>query len=306
MLLRYRLLLYVVIPLMFGLGIAGYHIISNQTELLMQFGIDNAEQLNSVVFEDLYTSMRNGGGRNENRAVIERLKKVKGIEDISIMHGPPIDRQFGIELDERPVDDIDREAIKGLEQKAIERDKGYRVVRFVKPIFVKEECKKCHIAEVGEVNGVISIKVSLKEHDAMVRNSIIDTIFIGVGILFITGIICLFFTYRSIMLPMKILEQGISAVDHGDFKYRIYLKTGDVFQHMADVLNNMAQQLGSLYSNMENRVAEKTKVLQDRIDELERFHKATIQREFRIQELKEKAKELEQDIEKLKGGQRGR
>jgi PAS domain S-box-containing protein len=48
---------------------------------------------------------------------------------------------------------------------------------------------------------------------------------------------------------------------------------------------------------LEQKVAEKTKELKERIVELERFHDATIQREFRI-------KELRDEIDRLKGGKR--
>lgn len=52
-------------------------------------------------------------------------------------------------------------------------------------------------------------------------------------------------------------------------------------------------ELRSLKEDLERQVAEKTRDLQTRIDELERFHQATIQREFRI-------KELRDEIERLK------
>jgi len=57
------------------------------------------------------------------------------------------------------------------------------------------------------------------------------------------------------------------------------------------------QEILTLNEQLEQKVEEKTKELKERVSELERFHDATIQREFRI-------KELRDEIEELKGGKR--
>ncbi len=57
-------------------------------------------------------------------------------------------------------------------------------------------------------------------------------------------------------------------------------------------------ELKKLKENLEDEVQEKTKELKERVSELERFHSATIEREFRI-------KELRDEIERLKRGDAG-
>jgi hypothetical protein len=49
--------------------------------------------------------MRRGGGRAENKAISRRLSGIEGIEEIRIIQGPPLHRQFGRRLDERPLGD---------------------------------------------------------------------------------------------------------------------------------------------------------------------------------------------------------
>ncbi len=51
-------------------------------------------------------------------------------------------------------------------------------------------------------------------------------------------------------------------------------------------------ELRNLKSDLENQVHEKTKELQERVVELERFQNATVEREFRIKELREEIKKL--------------
>ena len=57
------------------------------------------------------------------------------------------------------------------------------------------------------------------------------------------------------------------------------------------------QDLVSLKNNLEVQVREKTKELEERISELERFHDATIQREFRMKELRDEIEQLKKEKE---------
>jgi len=47
-----------------------------------------------------------------------------------------------------------------------------------------------------------------------------------------------------------------------------------------------------LYGDMELKISEKTKELNERIEELERFHDATIDREIRMKELRDELERL--------------
>ena len=61
------------------------------------------------------------------------------------------------------------------------------------------------------------------------------------------------------------------------------------------------EELRKLKDELEIKVAEKTKELQERISELERFHEATVGRELRMKELRDKIEELESKLKKTKG-----
>lgn len=57
-------------------------------------------------------------------------------------------------------------------------------------------------------------------------------------------------------------------------------------------------EIKALQENLEKKVHQRTEELRERVDELEEFRKATIGREMRIIELKEKIKELENQLKK--------
>jgi nitrate/nitrite-specific signal transduction histidine kinase len=49
---------------------------------------------------------------------------------------------------------------------------------------------------------------------------------------------------------------------------------------------------------LEHKVEEKTKELKERVQELERFYKATIDRELRMKEMRVRIEELESELKK--------
>lgn len=59
-------------------------------------------------------------------------------------------------------------------------------------------------------------------------------------------------------------------------------------------------ELRSLKEDLEKKVEEKTRELRDRIEELERFHEATINRELRMKELREEINTMKLKIQKMK------
>ena len=61
-------------------------------------------------------------------------------------------------------------------------------------------------------------------------------------------------------------------------------------------MNEMAAQLDNFHSNLQGMVDERTREIAEQMDFLERFHKAAVQREFRIKELKDRVKELEEEL----------
>ena len=50
---------------------------------------------------------------------------------------------------------------------------------------------------------------------------------------------------------------------------------------------------------LEQKVEQKTKELQERVKELERFYKATIDRELRMKEMRTRIEDLEKEMEKM-------
>ncbi|PJA84672.1 MAG: hypothetical protein CO145_00765, partial [Candidatus Nealsonbacteria bacterium CG_4_9_14_3_um_filter_37_13] len=60
------------------------------------------------------------------------------------------------------------------------------------------------------------------------------------------------------------------------------------------------RELKELAERREEIIAERTKELRERIEELEKFHRLTVGRELKMVELKEEIKKLKKELEKYK------
>ncbi|OGP15210.1 MAG: hypothetical protein A2054_05790 [Deltaproteobacteria bacterium GWA2_55_10] len=225
--------------------------------LIEEMALGEARKLSAAVLDQLHTSMRLGGGRAENRAVIERMKGIAGIEEIRVMHGDAVDAQYGMEHDEMPQDPLDRLALKGTASAGIERsDKGYRVARHVMPVFLTEDCRSCHVGKAGSVPGAISISVSLKDYEAIISTHNRRFVVWGGGILLAILLAVLLLVHRRFLYPLDKLREGAEALSEGRLDYRLALKTGDETQAVADAFDRMADSLHKATSSMKD-VSEK-------------------------------------------------
>jgi len=105
----------------------------------------------------------------------------------------------------------------------------------------------------------------------------------SIAVLAVLGISFSLFLARLFAIPIKKLHEGVEALASGNLDYRLNSPaTGDEFGQLARGFNVMADRLKGSYAALEARV-----------EELERFRKATTQREFKMKELKDRVKELE-------------
>jgi signal transduction histidine kinase len=73
---------------------------------------------------------------------------------------------------------------------------------------------------------------------------------------------------RRVVKPIEVLRQGAGRLETGDLNARLHLDTGDEFQELAEDFNRMAARLQEAYTGLEDKVAERTKALQQSLSEV--------------------------------------
>ncbi|RME48462.1 MAG: PAS domain S-box protein [Chloroflexi bacterium] len=222
----------------------------SESRRIEQEGLNRAEDLSHMAFEALYASMRQGGGREGNREVIARLRELGAFTQLRVVKGNPVLRQFGAEPDELPRDDLERRALAGTEVREIHQENGYRMVRYVMPLRVRAECQRCHQAEIGAINGVISATISLREYEeALRRRRNLSLLSLGGGLVAL-GLLSFYTLQRIVIHPLRTIQQGASAIAQGNLGHRLEVHTGDELESLAREFNRMARRLQESYGRL--------------------------------------------------------
>ncbi|MEA3157224.1 MAG: hypothetical protein QOK44_4813, partial [Betaproteobacteria bacterium] len=67
---------------------------------------------------------------------------------------------------------------------------------------------------------------------------------------------------RRLVAPIRNLQVGAQKIGSGDLGHRIYVNSGDELQELAEQFNHMGAQLEASYSDLERRIAERTRDLE--------------------------------------------
>ena len=119
-------------------------------------------RISHLVFEHLYSVMRKGVTRDEVDDLIHHIQGQLPGYKVSIVRGEPVARQFGErpgQAEMRQADPLLARAFVSKQDVFIEEE---QTLRYLFPLQMSSECQGCHAqAQVGEVNGVISVSVPL-------------------------------------------------------------------------------------------------------------------------------------------------
>jgi len=237
--------------LLAGITTLFYFDYRSDTLLLEEMGVGEARKLANAIFDQLHTSMRLGGGRLENRAIMERFRKVEGIEEIRVIHGPAVDSEYGIEEDELPVDALDRAALGGsLSENVTRSPAGYKVARTVMPFLYEKSCMKCHSGRIGDVSGAVSVTVSMKDYESIIWSHRIKFFVWGGGILLATSLSVLLLVQRRLLEPLDKLRRAAVELAHGRFDYRVGIASGDEFEELGKAFDGMSASLSAVSEDL--------------------------------------------------------
>ncbi len=247
-----RFYLYTIGLFVIGL-LAFFYLIHLENERLIRAaGLMDARRLGSAFFGELYTSMALGGGAEGDRLIVKRYENIEGLESIKSIHGPLIDKTYGVEGDEVALDDFEIEGLKGQESwKIISRDKStHRSMRLVMPLKIKEKCLFCHKASVDTVAGAVSLSVSLERYETIVRSHERYMLLGGILILIFASICILVTLRRRVIGPLSLLKDGLDTIERGELTKRVSLQTGDEFEDVGRAFNIMAESLEKTTSDL--------------------------------------------------------
>ncbi|MFQ5965388.1 MAG: DUF3365 domain-containing protein [Candidatus Scalinduaceae bacterium] len=155
-------------------------------------------------------------------------------------------------------------------------EEGKKIIRYMIPLYIKEDCLQCHGLpdyegevditgykkegyELGELRGAISVVAPAGHLESAIRTNSLILLTIGI----ISTISVIFLTYllirKFIRKPLSRTVVATKAIASGDLSKRVDVKSGDEFGILAESFNTMAES-----------IEEKTRALEETTRNLER------------------------------------
>lgn len=115
----------------------------------------------------------------------------------------------------------------------------------------------------------------------------------GIGLLALTIFFVAVLT-RTILVPLRKLMSVAEYIGKGNLSMRINLKSRDEIGQLAKTFNEMAVKLQESHESMENSVQERTRELEQRVQDLDRTAKLLVKRDFEFMQANEFLREMDE------------
>ena len=136
--------------------------------------------------------------------------------------------------------------------------------------------------------GAVKIVLSKKKYHSFYVQQIYSLLLLGL-VLGLGDTFLIYLTISKIILgPLRRIEEETKIIGKGDLEHQISVKSKDEIGRLARAINVMTKNLRISIKEAEGH----KKHLEERINEMEKFHKLTVGREDKMIELKKKIKEL--------------
>ncbi len=158
------------------------------------------------------------------------------------------------------------------ERSRIFQAKDHRILAMITPIYNEPGCYSatCHVhSKEQRVLGVLDIGMSLADVDDDLRNNRLISIFFTLIAILSVSVILAIFIHRLVTKPVKQLANATKRVAGGNLDVEIQVRTGDeigqlamAFNHMVQDLKKAEQKIQSWNIELEKKVEERTRKLQ--------------------------------------------
>lgn len=120
-----------------------------------------------------------------------------------------------------------------------------------------------------EIHGKMLSK-TIEESGRILNRYVVIMVF---GLMVLIGLSFLFAYLSSgyIAGPLEKLYKGAESVANGNFDYKLDIRTGDEIEQLAKEFNFMEEKLRGFYSELEDRIRERTEALQEEKERAQRY-----------------------------------
>jgi len=213
------------------LAVSEYESTQSEDELALNVATKNVKTLTRTYFDSLNLLMLTGA-MDEREGLHKKFLHADNIREARVIRGQPVIDQHGPGFDdEKPVDDLDRRALKGeeivkLHTQTSPDGKQERVVTVITPFKATRDtrgvnCLQCHEVPNGAVNGAIRISYSIADTDMQIHKAT-STRLTHAILFFIVGMVIFFMILkRRLISPLQEVGAVAKRITGNDLNFTI-------------------------------------------------------------------------------------
>jgi PAS domain S-box-containing protein len=152
----------------------------------------------------------------------------------------------------------------------------------------------------GEIVGTVQINFDLSSINKKVLTTFYYSLIVYIGLISLFLIMIYFFLSSTILKPISRINQGLNALAHNDYTYKVGIKSRDEIGALAKAFGDMVTILSGNKAEIESKVKEQTKEISEKAHELSDQKNAILNILEGVERDKNKIELLAQDLKKFK------
>lgn len=183
---------------------------------------EEARQTSELIFQSLYAAMRKGWTKDEIADIVARLNESQPGTEIRVFRGAPVITQYGDLPGEALVRDNDPLVAEAFRTREPVLRTGEHHIRYIYPVLVRDECRACHAADIGQVNGVVDISYPITDLKVSV-GFVIKSVIIYFTLILTSLFLALYFKLRVFVAQPIARFVGVidDIIEHTDLNRRV-------------------------------------------------------------------------------------
>jgi len=212
------------------LAVSSYESLQSAKEMSLITAEKNVKSTSRMYFDSLNLLMLTGE-MDERETLREKLLNNKNIRETRVIRGEPVNQQYGSGFtNEKPVDELDRRALKGEEivevsTQLLASGESERVITVITPFMATAStrgvnCLSCHEVPSGAINGAIRITYSIADMDTRIQEEVMTRTFHTV-IFFIIGMLIFYVVIKKrLITPLQEVGEVAKRITDNDLDFK--------------------------------------------------------------------------------------
>ena len=254
---------------LFVLTIITIYAVNQEEERLKEAAVKQVKEITTLYFDSLNTMMLTGT-MSQRSILRNKMLARKEVLDARVIRGQPVRAQYGPGYaEEEPLDELDRQALRGEEIVLEEEHAGQRQLTVLTPFKATNEtrgvdCLQCHNVPSGSVNGAVRVSYSLAAVERAVNQVLWKTVMFNI-VLFLAGLLSVNLLLKHwVINPLIRLLEVVKQRAQGDTSIRALVTSEDEIGRLGAAFNTMADNVNSI-AEREHETAED---LRHKVDQL--------------------------------------